>query len=112
MVVQVLRVWRDIHVPADEWRTRRAKVALLVTQGSKGQDQRQAHEAKPMKRTEQAIDDIVKLTIGLDAPAENIRIFRAAISSIIELAIMETELNRVKSLIQVKRAMSDQYDED
>lgn len=63
-----------------------------------------------MITSEQAIDELTVMTLGMDADPKHIQIFRAALAQTIQLAVMEHELNRAKSLLQVRKAMSDEFE--
>lgn len=65
-----------------------------------------------MSRTEDAIAALIVSTLGKDAPAQDIRAYRGALEELAKLAAMESELDRLQSMVQVRRALSDNYNED
>ena len=65
-----------------------------------------------MLTVDKAIADITRLALGANASPEDQGIFRKALEGLIELAVMTNEYNRVQSMAQVQRAMSDGYNED
>lgn len=65
-----------------------------------------------MSRTEKAIEDLIATTLGPDADQGTAKAYREALTEITKLAVMESELDRLRSMIQVRRALSDSYNEE